>query len=422
MIRITKSDDFLYLEYEADDGTPWAFRKLEKDGDFSLKNTFYFTRENLYNPNNLKFQDEIDFFDLMEGEEKSFSEEDEYSVLKLILGKLEGEYYEINRDVIFTKNTFYIHKDSDINEKYFTAIKNISIFRKIDSIVGHDIYISGPRMDALPLDEFHKLLREFPNSYELEKYTRARISMVLKNYFVSAAKEEKKFNNYLNKKPSRTGKSLKKQFIEYDLFKYESIVVKLREMLCNEDGYNEKQWQCEILEIIQLLFPKYIQAISEVPVKDDYNKKTRRIDYMLVNSNGNVDLVEIKKPFDNCIVTKGTYRDNYIPLRELSGTIMQIEKYIYHLNKWGKRGENYLTHKYKNILPNKFQIKITNPGAFVIMGRDIELTLEQLNDFEVIKRKYKNIIDIITYDDLIKRLEFTIDLLKSSNNKALCSV
>ena len=59
-----------------------------------------------------------------------------------------------------------------------------------------------------------------------------------------------------------------------------------------------------------------------------------------------------------------------------------------------------------------FKIKITNPSGIIIMGRDDKLSDIQRDDFEVIKRKYKNIIDIITYDDLLKRLKFTIEQLK----------
>ena len=41
---------------------------------------------------------------------------------------------------------------------------------------------------------------------------------------------------------------------------------------------------------------------------------------------------------------------------------------------------------------------------------------EQKKDFEITKRKYKNIIDIITYDDLLHRLETTISILENQNN------
>ena len=46
------------------------------------------------------------------------------------------------------------------------------------------------------------------------------------------------------------------------------------------------------------------------------------------------------------------------------------------------------------------------------MGRGNNLTPNQKLDFEIVKRKYKNIADILTYDDLINRLECTIQQLK----------
>jgi Shedu protein SduA, C-terminal len=140
--------------------------------------------------------------------------------------------------------------------------------------------------------------------------------------------------------------------------------------------------------------------------------KEKYLDFLLVDSNGNTDLIEIKKPFENAIMTKGCYRDNYIPLRELSGAVMQIEKYVYYLNRWSYEGEKYLTEKYKKELPNGFEIKITNPSGIIIMGREKNLSIDQKRDFEVVKRKYKNVVDIITYDNLLERLRFTISQIK----------
>ena len=158
---------------------------------------------------------------------------------------------------------------------------------------------------------------------------------------------------------------------------------------------------------------KYIKALQGVPVRDTYRNTTRQIDLMLIDASGNIDIVEIKQPFDKCIITNSQYRDNYIPLRELSGTVMQIEKYVFYLNKWGRKGEDRLTTRYKAGLPPDFSIKITNPGGIVIMGRDNNLTQAQRQDFEVVKRKYKNIIDIITYDDLLRRLDFIVQQLEA---------
>jgi hypothetical protein len=98
------------------------------------------------------------------------------------------------------------------------------------------------------------------------------------------------------------------------------------------------------------------------------------------------------------------------------------EKYIYHLNKSGNKGEDTLTERYKSKLPENFKIRITNPSALIIMGRDDDLSLDQRGDFEIIKRKYRNIVDIITYDDLLRRLRATIKALGSVERLYPCRV
>ncbi len=216
----------------------------------------------------------------------------------------------------------------------------------------------------------------------------------------------------MNKKISRKGDNLTDMFLDSELIKYEIILRKLEEMLKNENKYIEKQWQKEILQIILLLYPKYIHVFPEAPVRDTYNNKNRSIDYLLVDSVGNTDIIEVKRPFGNDIVSKKQFRDNYIPIKELIGTVMQVEKYIFYLNKCGKKGENKLTEKYKEILPSGLKIKITNPNGIIIMGRDNKLSSIQKQDFEIVKRKYKNIIDIMTYDDLLRRLQFIIAKFK----------
>jgi hypothetical protein len=242
-------------------------------------------------------------------------------------------------------------------------------------------------------------------------YAQTRISSVLKNYFDNVKDSEKLFRKYRNKKSSNKGTNLKKIFEEYEVYKYKTIYDKLNLMLNDEENYNETTWQAEIVDILLLLYPKYIAVFREVPVNAD-DLKEKSLDYLFVDANGHVDVVEIKQPFDHAIMTKGTYRDNYIPLRELSGTVMQIEKYIYFLNRWAKTGERRLTEMYKKQLPKGFEIHITNPKGFIIMGRENNLTKEQKHDFEVVKRKYKNVIDILSYDDLLNRLRLTIEQIK----------
>jgi len=65
------------------------------------------------------------------------------------------------------------------------------------------------------------------------------------------------------------------------------------------------------------------------------------------------------------------------------------------------------------------RIRISHPKAIIIVGRDQingnSMTDAHLLDFEVIKRKYANMFDVITYDDLLRRLEYTIAALSEKN-------
>ena len=106
----------------------------------------------------------------------------------------------------------------------------------------------------------------------------------------------------------------------------------LTEMLRQEETYAVSVWQEQILQIILLLNPKYIQAMEKVRIPGEGGAH-RFLDVLLIDASGNVDVIEIKKPFNRSIVTQTVYRDNHIPLRELSGWVMQVEKYIYRLNR-----------------------------------------------------------------------------------------
>jgi len=125
----------------------------------------------------------------------------------------------------------------------------------------------------------------------------------------------------------------------------------------------------------------------------------------LIDASGYIDIVEIKKPQATCLMYQGLYRNNYVPIRELQGTVMQVENYILSLVKMGADGENKLNKKYSHFLNNQSKIKIINPKGIIIMGIEGKLNEKQKNDFEVVKRMYNNVIDIITYDEMLTRLE-----------------
>lgn len=68
-------------------------------------------------------------------------------------------------------------------------------------------------------------------------------------------------------------------------------------------------------------------------------------------------------------MAKTTYRDNFIPSKELTGAVMQMEKYLFLLNRMGANGEKFLSEKYSDKLaPYNLQIKIVNPKGIIISG------------------------------------------------------
>ena len=399
MIEFREINNKVILSYSSEyPGPAWVYHELDKKGSATISKAFSFTRNELIS---------------------SLDKENEDAPVEFEVAKRKGEYYCFPKYILSLDHDLYIHEDVRLERKLFVAERNISIFPKIDRMVARSIYVGGDNENAIPESVYKDLLKEFPNTYELNRYASARISSILSSYLDTKEDYEEQYQKYLNSRVSKKSTNLKLKFSEIELLKYTSLLEKLKSMLNDEVSYSEAQWQEELLQIILLLYPKYIYVFKEAPVRDTYNNANRNIDYLLIDSSGNTDVIEIKKPFNKCIVTERTYRDNYIPLRELSGTVMQIEKYIFYLNKWGKRGEEKLTKHYKNDMADGFQIRITNPSGIIIMGRNKGMTTTQQQDFEVIKRKYKNVIDIITYDDLIQRLEFTIAQWTETHNKAI---
>lgn len=407
MIRFKKNDGLIILNYQTDNDINWLKEKFEDDESYSFKRTYTLNSSNIYQ-NNLteetKEMEEDIFFDFIQE-------------MDFVFARLEEDYYKVEKGILVDKFDIYFYKDFEFDNKLFIAERDVSIFRKIQKLVKEDIYIGGANSNAISEIDFRGIIDDFPKQYEKKLYSEARLSNVIKEFFSSTINAERKFENYIEKKATTKGEDLVKLFSEIELFKYQTILEKLQFMLTSTNSYNENQWQDEILQIILLLYPKYFLVFKEAPIRASYDKEKnirdqKFIDILLVDSDGNIDIIEIKKPSDSSLMTKGLYRNNHIPLRELSGTVMQIEKYIYYLNRWGENGEEFLTKKYKEQMPDDFEINITNPKAFIIMGRESNLSIEQKKDFEVVKRKYKNVIDIISYDDLLNRLKFTIEQIK----------
>ncbi len=339
--------------------------------------------------------------------------------VKLEIGVLKNEYYLLNKDIFSIKTDIYFFKDIEFEHKYFflpDCRNNISIIKKIDEINDENssIYIGGNGDEIIPLEDWKKIIQKFTTSYEVSKYKLSRLELLIGDFLNKKRNYFEEYERYIDKKNKiNYNFDLLKNYSEYEIGKWKNILDNLNKMLSDTNKYREGEWEDRILEIILLIFPKYIEYAKKIKIKDPYfDKKSsksktadREIYFALLDVDGNIDIFEIKKPEIN-ILKKTEYRNNYQPSKDLIGAIIQAEKYIFYLNKSGANGEKKLNKKFK------FNVKITNPQSFIIMGRS-PIEERQKRDLEIVKRQYKNVVDIITYDDLIQRIERIIQKFES---------
>lgn len=362
-------------------GIEEILKKIKKEGH-CIKNTFWVEKNNLI---------------------ENINTDEEY--IAFAIGKKQNEIIKLDKNVMRTNNDFYFPKDFDFKKTTFIATYNISIIHRIDLMIKHDLYIGVENKENyIPVEMFNNLIKLFPNRNELSKYSEKRIAIILKEKLINLDKYEFIYENYLSKKENRIQNndidSKSKLKIAYEQF---SIAIDTLEyMLENENYYSESVWQAKIYDIIQFLYPKYIYYEREVRF-NGIDSHDKRPDFILVDANGFIDVLEIKKP-DTSILSKNiTYRNNYVPVRELSGTVQQVEKYIYCLNNLNSN-DNFFK-KVEEKIPNGIKVKVLNPNGMIIMGRNNTFNEQQNQDFELIKRQYKNITEIMTYDDLLLRLK-----------------
>ncbi len=403
----------LRLIYRPHDGSHWVYRKFKSGDAVVLKGTFHLTRANLIQDDVDEWVDDADYVSKGDPDDFEFGGEDRMDFLVAKAGR--GDYFRFSKDALPIGVDVLLHRQAMPTWKWFSAERKTSVLGVVAKLKPSRIVIGGPAPDAIPVVDYERLIAQFPSTHELKRYVLARVSSVVREYTDATVDAETQLRKTVDRKVKRTPKDLAAPFREADVRKYEYLLKHLNDMLAAKPGtYNEAHWQDQIIKIICLLNPKYIEAFTGVRVKDSDGGNWRILDILLVDASGNVDVLEIKQPFDEAMVTGGLYRHNHVPLRELSGTVIQVEKYLCTLSRWGIKGEDILTQRYASQLPSGFKIRVVNPCGLIIMGRDRDMDLQQRHDFEVIRRHYKHIADIVTYDDLVRRLQAVLTKLRTA--------
>ena len=387
-ISFEREDKELILCYSPEMGTDEIADRLSSGKEVWIKHTFVVNKSLLRDSDSSDYEDNLRF----------------------CIGSVDDSYTLLNPEVIKTDHKFFFSNDIKLKQSMFVAYRNISILRKIDALVERDIYVGGSwdAKGGIPFEAYQSLIESFPKTAELDKYANSRIALCIKEYFPECDKCEQIYERFLAKGKCLHSVSGKNDEIE--LAQFSAALEELKQLLNNGAGINEADWQIRIRDILQLLYPKYILCTREITFSgiDGYDK---RPDFVLVDANGYVDILEIKKPDVRILTKQASYRNNYVPVREFPGAIQQIEKYIFCMTSIEK-SQREVKNKLVALLPETITPEIVNPQGILIAGRSKGFNPQQKRDFELIKRQYKHVADIMTYDDLVARFENIVMSLK----------
>ena len=395
-ISFEKRNDKLILVYVPAMGIDDIIKRLDTEDGVTIKHTFFVTKELLCS---------------------DVEEDDDWEeTLRFCIGTIGESYIELDSEVLGTNHSFYFGNEIKLKAEMFTAYRNISILRKIDEELERDFYIGGDweAHNGISQETFDNLISKFPKTAELDKYAHKRIASIIKDYFPECDKYEAIYEKFIESRRNSyalSSSALSEYNVQIELEQFTIAYQELKDMLDRYEAIDEKQWQEKIHNVLQLLYPKYICCTREVRFYGS-GKNDKQPDFLLVDANGFVDILEIKKADIN-VLTR--YRNNYVATREVSGAVQQIEKYIFCLNSSDKAKDD-VSKRLIEFLPKGMEVRIVNPQGILLVGRSNEFTKEQMQDFELIKRQYKHVADIMTYDDLLFRLSNIIESLKIKIN------
>lgn len=392
-LEFKKHGDELIVVYSPMYGVDEILDKITSDDGYSIKNTFWIDKNLLR------------VFDIYDEDSICFS-----------IGKYVEGYVEINKEVFGTSHTFFFGENIKFNQRMFVANRNVSILSKIDHVIDDDIYIGGEKQEnkyCMPYEEFKRLIDIFPNSTELTKYVHKRIAGIVKEFVPQCDRYEHIYEKYVRERESLYTSIGIDHSTSYNkrikLEQFKIALGELKELLSEGEVLVESTWQQRVHNILQLIYPQYILCDREISFSGvDGNNK--RPDFIMVDANGFIDVMEIKKPTVEILSRQPLYRNNYVPSREFSGTVQQIEKYIYCLTALNREKDVFF-RKLNERLPDGIVPQVVNPKGILLLGRSENFNEQQRRDFELIRRQYKNIVDIMTYDDLTVRFERIIQAL-----------
>lgn len=317
---------------------------------------------------------------------------------------------------------FFQEKYPKINEVVFsekgkTEVKSnklyllISDFKKIESRTEKHKEKQGKETRQAFQNIFNSILPTKFTAAQKIKYTENDLSNFFKQYDIDQMKLSsddsniiKDFidNKILSKEILLSSKSqIDTLYVEDILYKYKGLMGKNTKEEDWQDFFNKNNWIFSNVFYFPVSFTKDKFNVGGNNINETNNDKI--VDFLYKNHlTDNLAFIEIKTN-KTPLVMKTQYRKGVFPIsKDISGSIIQVQDQKNELlkNFHSKLGQSGL--------------QISNSQCVVIAGSLDKLTQKQKNSFDLFRLSNKMVL-IITFDELLHKIETTLGLFKKKS-------
>jgi hypothetical protein len=277
-------------------------------------------------------------------------------------------------------------------------------FHNLKVILSHFNFYYTRDRSLLVDDYFHNLFPRHcrkPSGLSVEERTRRLISQLDESIIEHLDAEDAQalvdfFAKMLRKRGMSS--SQKRRLFESAKLKIDEITVvevvkRFETMLSSRTS--ENRWGEYLRRNLFLIDARYIDAVPQLNVQLG---GTRTADFGLIDSQGYLDIFEIKLPTATLLARRPD-RGNYYWSTEAIRALVQAEKYSYNAaRKAASLAEDIKREK-------GLVVDVIRPRALLLIGHSAQLDSDnKKEDFRVLRQSLKN-VEVILYDELLDRLK-----------------
>jgi hypothetical protein len=156
----------------------------------------------------------------------------------------------------------------------------------------------------------------------------------------------------------------------------------------------------------------YIKALGKLNVAVG---NTKFPDFSLISHDSYLDILEIKTP-QTPVLREDSSRGNYYFDTEISKAVVQTENYIENVARHADAIRSFLLDEHG------LAIKAVRPRGIILAGDARHFTAQkQRDDFRLLSQGIKN-VSLITYDELLTRLQNYIKVLEDFSRPVQAAV